>query len=283
MAWISPEKIHKWPIGIWKVAQRHKWSGKCKSKPQYNITSRLSGWLVSKTTATRQHAGEDTGKLEPHTPCWSAKCSCYGKQLKLKIELSRSQAMLFLGICQRNWNWDLKAMLTHMFIAALLTIAKMYKQPKCGLYIQWNTIQPIQRRNPAIHGNRVNLKPVILSAVSQSQKDQILYGPLTWDIENSQICRIREWNGWDVPGHPVAKTPALPKQGAQFPSLVRELRSWMLQVWPKKRRGETVVSRGWWGGKSEELVINRHKVSVKQDESALEICCTAANSTVLCA
>lgn len=70
-------------------------------------------------------------------------------------------------------------MLTHMFIAALLTIAKMYKQPKCGLYIQWSTIQPIQRRNPAIHSNRVNLKPVILSAVSQSQKDQILYGPLT--------------------------------------------------------------------------------------------------------
>ena len=33
---------------------------------------------------------------------------------------------------------------------------------------------------------------------------------------------------WDLPGGPVVKT-ALPLQGAQFPPLVGELRSWMLQ------------------------------------------------------
>ena len=41
---------------------------------------------------------------------------------------------------------------TPMFIAALFTIAKTWKQPKCpstkvrcGTYIQWNTTQPLKR------------------------------------------------------------------------------------------------------------------------------------------
>ena len=43
-------KTYKWPKGIWKDAQHYQSSGKkCKSKPQWDITSHLSGWLLFKT------------------------------------------------------------------------------------------------------------------------------------------------------------------------------------------------------------------------------------------
>jgi len=49
-----------------------------------------------------------------------------------------------------------KGTCTHMFTAALFTIAKTWKQPKslltneyglrtCGTYTQWNTTQPLKR------------------------------------------------------------------------------------------------------------------------------------------
>ena len=37
------------PNGTWKDAQLHWSSGKCKSKPQWDITSHLSEWLTSKS------------------------------------------------------------------------------------------------------------------------------------------------------------------------------------------------------------------------------------------
>ena len=70
---------------------------------------------------------------------------------KLKIELPYDPAIPLLGIyLQKNMVW--KYTCTPIFIAALFTIAKTWKQPKwpsteewikrCGTYTQWNITQP---------------------------------------------------------------------------------------------------------------------------------------------
>jgi hypothetical protein len=68
-----------------------------------------------------------------------------------------------------------------MFIAALFTIAKLWKQPKCplltnrlrkcGIYIQWNFIQPQRRRMKFLSFSSKWMElENILSEVSQAQK-----------------------------------------------------------------------------------------------------------------
>ena len=73
---------------------------------------------------------------------------------KLNIELSCSQAILFLGICQRNWNRDLKAVSAHP-----CSLQHCWPQPRCrsnlNVACTYNGILfSMQRRNPAIHSNR---------------------------------------------------------------------------------------------------------------------------------
>jgi hypothetical protein len=72
---------------------------------------------------------------------------------KLKIDLPCNPAIPLLGTylkgCESSYN---KGTCTPMFIAALFTIAKLRKQPrcpllmnglrKCGIYTQWNFIRP---------------------------------------------------------------------------------------------------------------------------------------------
>ena len=71
---------------------------------------------------------------------------------KLKIELPYDLAIPFLGIYLDKTIIQ-KDTCTPMFTAALFTIAKTWKQPKCPstdewikwmwyIYIQWNTAQP---------------------------------------------------------------------------------------------------------------------------------------------
>ena len=55
-----------WPTGTWKDAQYCYSSEKCKSKPQWDITSHLSEWPSSKRPQTTS-AGEDV-KREPRAP-----------------------------------------------------------------------------------------------------------------------------------------------------------------------------------------------------------------------
>jgi hypothetical protein len=80
---------------------------------------------------------------------------------KLKIDLLYDPGILLLGIypkkCDSGYS---KVTCTPMFIAALFTIAKLWKQPRCsttddwikkyGIYTQWNFIQP-QRRMKFCH------------------------------------------------------------------------------------------------------------------------------------
>ena len=73
---------------------------------------------------------------------------------KLRIELPYDPAIPFLGIYPKNMKTLIqKDICTPMFIAALFTTTKIWKQPKCPLtdeliskmwciYIQWNTTRP---------------------------------------------------------------------------------------------------------------------------------------------
>ena len=57
---------------------------------------------------------------------------------KLKIELPCDPVIVLLGIYPRNKKTLIQRdTYTSMFIAALFTIAKMWRQPKCPLIDEW--------------------------------------------------------------------------------------------------------------------------------------------------
>ena len=66
-----------------------------------------------------------------------------------------------------------------MLIVALFRITKMSKQPKCpltgewmkkhGIYIQWNTVQPIKIRKLHYATTGMNSEDIMLSEICQSQ------------------------------------------------------------------------------------------------------------------
>ena len=64
-----PESLHlkwvscRWLINTWKDAEHHSLLEKCKSKPQWDITSHWSEWLPSKSLQTI-NAGERVEKME---------------------------------------------------------------------------------------------------------------------------------------------------------------------------------------------------------------------------
>ena len=60
---------------------------------------------------------------------------------KLKLELPSDPAISLLVMYLDNTIIP-KSTCTPMYTAALFTIAKTWKQPKCVTYTQWNTTQP---------------------------------------------------------------------------------------------------------------------------------------------
>ena len=56
------KNIYKWSTGIWKCAECYKSSKKRKSKPKWDNTSYLSGWLLSEKQKTS--VGKDMKNLE---------------------------------------------------------------------------------------------------------------------------------------------------------------------------------------------------------------------------
>jgi hypothetical protein len=98
---------------------------------------------------------------------------------KLNIGLPYDPAIPLLGIYWKDCNSGYsKGTCTPMFIAALLTIAKLWKQPRCpttnkwikirGIYTQWNFIS--HKDILSFPSKLMELENIILSEVSQAQK-----------------------------------------------------------------------------------------------------------------
>ena len=131
-----PRKTYRWLTNTWKDAQHHSLSEKCKSKPQWGTISHQSEWLLSKSLQAI-NTGEGAEKREPsYTVGMNAHWySHYGEQYgdsleKLEIELPYYPAIPLLGIHPEETRIE-RDPCTPMFIAALFTIARTQKQPRC--------------------------------------------------------------------------------------------------------------------------------------------------------
>ena len=71
---------------------------------------------------------------------------------KLKMDLPSDSAILLLGIYLKELKTlTQKNITTSMFIAVLFTIARIWKQPKCGsntygTFKQWNSTWPLKKK-----------------------------------------------------------------------------------------------------------------------------------------
>ena len=135
---IFPKKTYTWPTSTWKGAQHHSSSGKCKSKPKWDITSHLLVCLISKREELS--TSNDVEKMEPlctivGNVSW---CNNYGKQYgsssknKIKIELPYDPEISTSGYISKGKEITI-LICTPMFIEALFTITKTWKH----LSIPW--------------------------------------------------------------------------------------------------------------------------------------------------
>jgi hypothetical protein len=104
----------------------------------------------------------------------------------LNIDLPYDPGIPFLGIHSRECNTGYsRGSCTLMFIAALFTIAKLWKQPRCPTIDEWikkmwylNTMEfySAMKKNEilSLAGKWMELENIILSEVSQAQKTKNL-------------------------------------------------------------------------------------------------------------
>jgi hypothetical protein len=101
--------------------------------------------LLPSRTPPPTNVGEDDGKKEPsHTTGGNeSKNNHYGKQYggflkKLKLDLPYDPAISLLGIYPKEYESGYnKGTCAPMFIVALFTIAKLWKQPRCPTTYEW--------------------------------------------------------------------------------------------------------------------------------------------------
>ena len=66
----------------------------------------------------------------------------------------------------------------------------------CSIYTQQNITQPLKREEILTHATTwINLEKIMLSEISQSQKDKYHVIPLRWGTWSSQIHRGRKQDG----------------------------------------------------------------------------------------
>ena len=128
----------------WKDAQYPSLSEKCKSKLQWGTISHQSEWLLSKSLQTI-NSGEGAEKREPpYTIGGNANLySPYGEQCGDSLKNWKYNCL----VTQKSYCWAYtprkpethveRDTCTQMFIAALFTIVKTWKQPRCPLADKW--------------------------------------------------------------------------------------------------------------------------------------------------
>ena len=102
---------------------------------------------------------------------------------KLKIELSYDLAILLLGIYPKTKTLIWKDTSTPIFIAALFTIAKIWKQPQClstdkwikrmwYIYIQQRTTHFLKNEILPFAATWMDLEGIAVSEISQTEQDE---------------------------------------------------------------------------------------------------------------
>ena len=178
----SKEDIQMANKYIKKNAQHCLLLEKCKSKPQWNITSHQSEWPSSKTLWIINAVEKGTllhcwWECKLTQPLWK---TVWGFLKKLGIKPPYDPAIPLLGIYPRNQNWDTYIPL---FTAALFTIARTWKQPRCPLTDEWMKklwyiyimeYYSVIKRNvfESVLMRWMNPEPIIQSKVSQKEKDE---------------------------------------------------------------------------------------------------------------
>ena len=172
----------------WKDAQHRSLLEKCKSKPQWDITSHGSEWPSSKSPQI-VNPGEGVEKKE----CFCTVCGnvnwyshygrWYGDSLKkLGTKPPYDPAIALLGIYPEETKIERDTCIP-LFVAVLFTIARTWKQPRCPSRDEWMdklwciyTMEYYSaiKRNAfeSVLMRWLNLEPIIQSEVSQKEKDQ---------------------------------------------------------------------------------------------------------------
>ena len=169
-----------------KDAQHRSLLEKCKSKPQWDITSHRSEWPSSKSLQTI-NAGDGVEKRgrscfvggTVSQPLWKMVWRCLKK---LGIKPPYNPAIPLLGIYPEKTKIE-KDTCIPLFTAALFTIARTWTQPRCPLTDEWikklwyiytteyysaikrNTFESVLMR-------WMSHEPIIQSEVSQKEKNK---------------------------------------------------------------------------------------------------------------
>ena len=134
----GPKKTYRWITNTWKDAEHHSLSEKCKSKPQWGTISRRSGWLLSKHLQAINAWEKGTlllcwGECKLIQPLWRI---VWRFLKKLALELPYDPAIPLLGIHIEETRIE-RDTCTPLFITALFTIGRTWKQPRGPSADEW--------------------------------------------------------------------------------------------------------------------------------------------------
>ena len=139
---ISPKKTYSWITNRWKDAQHCSLLENCKSRPQWAITSNQSEWWSSKSLQTINGGGgvqkREYSCTDGETVNWYSHYGrWYGDSLKnVGIKPLYVPAISLLGIYPEETKIERDTRIP-LFIAALFTIARTWKRPRCPLTDEW--------------------------------------------------------------------------------------------------------------------------------------------------
>ena len=160
---------------------------KCKSKPQWGVISCQSEWPSSKSLQTK-NSGEGVEKRKlSYTAGGNVNWyNHYGEQCGDSLKTENRTAVwpsnVLLGIHTEETRIE-RHTCTPMFIAALFTLARTWKQPRCPSADEWirklwyiytmkNYLAIKMNAFESVLMRWMNLEPIIQSEVSQKEKDK---------------------------------------------------------------------------------------------------------------